>query len=81
MSTDIDRQLARNGRSFPPGAFVAESRWRRFAARLQAALEARAPLGYEDETGFHLQEENASALSGAARPTSSGPPCDFCWEV
>ncbi|MGA2543226.1 MAG: hypothetical protein ABSG78_16875 [Verrucomicrobiota bacterium] len=26
-------------------------------ARLQAVIEAEAPLGYEDETGFHFGEE------------------------
>jgi hypothetical protein len=44
--------------SFLLGNVVARPRWSRLAARLRAAIEAKAPLGYEDETGFHLEDEN-----------------------
>ena len=30
----------------------------RLRAAIHAAIETHVPLGYEDETGFHFQDEN-----------------------
>ena len=46
--------------------FFAGSWWRRVVARTQTVIEAKAPLGYEDETGFHVVNEKSPALSDAA---------------
>jgi hypothetical protein len=43
----------------------------RLQAAIHAAIETHAPLGYEDETGFHFQDEDRARafrskhLSGA----------------
>ncbi len=56
----IGSHTTKKGQGFLLGNGVARRRWNRLAARLRAAIEAEAPLGYEDETGFHFQDENRS---------------------
>ena len=55
---------AKKEQTFLPGNTGAWLRGGGLLARLhtvvQAAMEAQAPLGYEDETGFHFQDEDKS---------------------
>lgn len=52
---------AKKGQAFLPENVASCSVWARLMARLrtstQAAIATHAPLGYEDETGFHLGVE------------------------
>jgi len=52
---------AKRGRAFLPGNAASCSVWDRLMARLRTATRAAvatyAPLGYEDETGFHFGME------------------------
>jgi hypothetical protein len=56
-SMTIGSHSTRREQGFLLGDVVARPRWNRLVARLQAVIEAEAPLGYEDETGFHFGEE------------------------
>jgi hypothetical protein len=49
---------AKKEQVFLPGNAGAWSREGGLMARLQAAIETLVPLGYEDETGFHFQEDS-----------------------
>jgi hypothetical protein len=39
---------------------------------VQVVVETRAPLGYEDETGFHVVNENSPVPSDAAMRMTPG---------
>ena len=59
-SMTIGSHSAKKEQGFLLRSVAGRFRWNRLAARLQAVIEAEAPLGYEDETGFHFQDENRS---------------------
>jgi len=58
----IGSHCAKNEQVFLPGnagAWLPEDGLiARLGAGIQAAIEAHAPVGYEDETGFHFQDED-----------------------
>jgi hypothetical protein len=63
----VGNPCAKEGQAFLPEDAAAWFRWRRLKARLrqaiQTAIEAHAPLGYEDEAGFHFGVETHPYLS------------------
>jgi hypothetical protein len=65
MSTRIRRQTATNEPGFLPKKLFAGSWWRWIVAKMQVVIETRAPLGYEDETGFHVVDEKSPGPSDA----------------
>jgi hypothetical protein len=58
----VGSPYAKKEHVFLAGDAGARPHWRGISARLrsatQAALADQAPLGYEDETGFHFQDED-----------------------
>jgi hypothetical protein len=64
----IGIHIAKKGQPFLPGNAAAWSRWCELMARLRRAIEAavqtHAPLGYQNETGFHFGVEALPFLSG-----------------
>jgi hypothetical protein len=64
----IGIHIAKKGQLFLPGNAAAWSRCCELMAGLrraiQAAVQTHAPLGYENETGFHFGVEALPFLSG-----------------
>jgi hypothetical protein len=66
MSTSICSQTATKEQTFLPEDLFAGAWWRWTVARTQAVIEAKAPMGYEDETGFHIVNEKSPIPSDVA---------------
>jgi hypothetical protein len=66
MSMSIRSQVAIKEPGFLPENLFAGAWWRWVVTRTQSVIEAKAPLGYEDETGFHVVNEKSPVLSDAA---------------
>jgi hypothetical protein len=77
MKTRMRRQTAIKEPDFLPENLFARSWWRRIASKVQVVIETRAPLGYEDETGFHVVNEKTPVSSDAAMRMMPGGRCSF----